>query len=91
MPVTLESRAVLSYKDIRYGVAETYTEPDGLHHPLDMGRGPRVFGALNRVSENGIVQRADMCFSPIGRHPLATAEHKVGEVGQSGHVEKRTS
>ncbi len=36
-------------------MVRTYTEPDGLHHPVDMSGGPCVFGMLNRVYENGIV------------------------------------
>ncbi len=91
MPVTLESRAVLSYKDIRYGVAETYTEPDGLHHPADMSRGPSVFVALNRDRDYGVIQQLGMCLSPVRQHPLATAKCKVGEVWWGGHAEKRMS
>ncbi len=32
-----------------------------------------------------------MCFSPVGWHPLATAECEIGEVWQGGHVKKRMS
>ncbi len=59
MPVTLESRAVLSYKEVR---CEAHAErlgltqnQNGLHRPADMSGSPRIFVTLNRVRENGVV------------------------------------
>ncbi len=66
----------------------TYTEPDGLHHPSDMSGGPRVFGVLNRVSENRCIQRAGVGFSPVGRHALPTPKCEVGEVWRGRHVRR---
>ncbi len=69
----------------------TYTEPDGFHDPADVSVGPRIFSALNGICDYGIVQRVGVCFSPVGWHPLATAECEIGEAWWGGYVEKRMS
>ena len=66
----------------------TYAEPDGLHHPPDMSGGPCIFGVLNRVSENRIVQRAGVGFSPVRQHALPTLKCEVSEVWWGGHVRR---
>ncbi len=53
-----------------------------------MSWGPRVFGALNRVSEDRIIQGAGVGFSPVGQHALPTPKCKVSEAWRDGHVKR---